>query len=378
MRGLLDLPPEVLTEILDRLPLLTWPVFSLTCVHLAKIVANHVPGCAAKMGLRPEKTNLETLIAVQRLCYPIYLNEPRQLWHKLTPNYIINYVLFLNPAQGFDILLALEPTREDLWIFHPFTWHGGIHVIRYWVEQLRLEHTLPLKKIMERAIEHGREDTVFYLLDKFPALYTSHPYRHLFLAAQYDQIKVLRHLVEHGLKTKHEAIMVQLLIGRCQHMESHAPAQKDRLDMIMHFVQCLDGKTEELLWKPGKEWDLTRHFLMMCAVHNHVPALHFYMTTFVPFFFKSCASFVIKGRPMEESVARFKTFIVSELLPFTSAKTLSPSRTGGDGAPPAPNKAQPAVLPESEVAHALMGYARQCVPGLKDWPMAMIEPNKLL
>jgi hypothetical protein len=334
MPGLLDLPAEVLTEILDRLPLLSWPAFSLTCVHLAQIVANHVPGCAAKMGLRPEKTSLTTLIAVQQLCYPIYLNEPRQIWCRLTPNYIVNYILYQNPSQGFNILLALEPTQEDLTIFHPLigSLRGGIHVLRYWVEQLHMGHTLPSDKIVGRAIRHGRPDAAFYLLDNFPALFTIDTYHHMFWAAQYDEPGVLRRFVEHGCVTAHEDIMVQLLIGRCKHMGYRDPAQKDRLDVIMHFVARLQGKTEGLLWRPGEEWTLTCHFLMVCVAHNHAPALKFFMTTFVPFFLEKCSSFAIKGLPKEASVARLKTFILTDLLPFTKA--------------------------ESEVACALMDYIK--------------------
>jgi hypothetical protein len=281
--ALIDLPPEVATEILDWLPLSSWLSFAWTCTYMAKVVNNHVPCCARKLGLCPEKTSLTTLLALDKLYGPVVT---QRTWRAPDRHRLIARIIQNNPLLGLNILEALQPAPNELLSFSLHVmWCGFIQVTQYWATHLADIDEEWTRIFMTKLVCHGYGASVEYIWDKISADAMSSDFKAslLYAAVDSDNAGVLRVLVDKGCPTTKVLALTQKLAVRLNICRANESSQRDRLDMFIHFVQQLDS-LQGLGWSQAYGAQFTRRALKTCAAQHHDRGRQFFQATFVPFF----------------------------------------------------------------------------------------------
>lgn len=275
MVTLTDLPPELLFDILDRTPLLSWPSLGLTCKWLASVVTEHVSRCARKSLL------CETQHAVKR-------------WVAL----VIDFVVHHNPANGFAILRTLNLTSTQLaWLFRGCvgTQAGDIHVIRLFMTVIQpniygcANHSWWITLAFQGALLRNHTDTVCYLWPEVP-VYESEKFR--MLIGCYNP----------GLYDMAEQLKLDILT-----MDPNQELHEGRLSILMELIRQLGCAHIPC------SIDLCKKALIACAVHDLLP--HFGK------FYDMLESLLLQEQHGSPSLRRLALFTEQEVLPRAASNS---------------------------------------------------------
>lgn len=295
--ALMDLPPEMLTQILSHLPLSSWSQFALVCKHFAHIVVNCVADCAARAGLCPQKTNFKILFAAQ-WWYHAPPKPRSEIYHAFLIRHvskyrILNVVQYNNPPEGYDMLVALNVTEKDLSVYScaDGSYAGHIHVIRYWWEQSVYSHRMDdviswSIGCIVTAASCGHLHIIKYLWPKVDifkkASHGLFPFiegRLLCAASNNDQFRVIRYLIHKGVATGLECVIAinDLFINLANRESTHV-SQRKRLNVLVRLIKC--AQAEGTAWQIKRDHEYSSKILKACVVQNDVSALKFFMNFF--------------------------------------------------------------------------------------------------
>jgi hypothetical protein len=228
MITLTDLPPELLFDILDRTPLLSWPSLGLTCKYLASVVADHVSRCFNNKGLR--------VPGIKR-------------WVALVTDFVVHH----NPANGLGILRTLSLTPKQLTRLFPFcdgSQAGHIHLIRLFMAMIqpnihgRAYHSWWITLAFQGALLRNHTDTVCYLWPEVPVY-------------EWKKFRMLIGCYNPGLYDMADQLKLDILT-----MDPHHELHEGRLSILLELIRQLG-----CLHIPCSI-ELCKKALIVCAVQD--------------------------------------------------------------------------------------------------------------